>query len=178
MRFCLRIYRQKDIALDRYIVAIISMMRLLCSEKWRPSMHATLNYKNCHRPFSRISNMVSREIPAWFLWVLFCNTRFFLSILRLGLMTSHSSTLDVFYCSQFDCLIEVVETWSNADYYVPKLRRLRTRLMERGAAAFQPDPSHFNTLIQGDLYVQLSQLINLFSRPTNFLLIFRFQMDE
>lgn len=49
--------------------------------------------------------------------------------------------------------MEVVEKWPSADHYMPKLRRLRAFLMEKGAAAFQPNPSHFNTLIQGDLFV-------------------------
>lgn len=68
-------------------------------------------------------------------------------------MTRHTTTLDSFYCGQFDCMMEIIEKWPNADCYIPKLRCLRTRLMERGASAFQPDPNHFNTLIQGDLFV-------------------------
>lgn len=52
--------------------------------------------------------------------------------------------------------MEVVEKWPNAGDYMPKLRRLRTHLMGKGAAAFQPDPSHFNTLVQGDLYVSVA----------------------
>lgn len=63
--------------------------------------------------------------------------------------------------------MEVVEKWPNADYYMPKLRRVRTHLMERGAATFQPDPSHFNTLVQGDLYV-FSTLENQYALNINF----------
>lgn len=77
-------------------------------------------------------------------------------------MTCHTTTLDAFYCTQFDCMMEIVEKWPNADYYIPKLRRLRTHLMENGSAAFQPDPNHFNTLIQGDLFVQFFLLICFF----------------
>lgn len=80
---------------------------------------------------------------------------FFSLQILVGLMTRHNTELDTFYCTQLDCLMEIVEKWPNADYYIPKFRRLRPHLLEKGAATFQPDPNHFNTLIQGDLCVDL-----------------------
>lgn len=101
-----------------------------------------------------------------------------------GLMTRHSTGLDMYYNVQLDCLMEIVEKWPNADYYMPKLRRLRKVLMEKGAATFQPDPSHFNTLIQGDLFVSI--FCHFFSfvsfkmknKITVEFIYFFFQMDE
>lgn len=70
-----------------------------------------------------------------------------------GLMSRHTKTLDLFYESMLRVMTEVVTTWPEADYYVPKLRQLRANLMEKGAKAFAPDPDQFNTLIQGDMFV-------------------------
>lgn len=49
--------------------------------------------------------------------------------------------------------MEVLSEWSDGDYYVKKLKRVRKNLMEKGAKAFAPDPNHFNTLIHGDMWV-------------------------
>lgn len=60
---------------------------------------------------------------------------------------------DTFYLTQFDTMTEVVSTWPNAHYYLPKFRRLGNKLLERGFNTVNPDPNsnHFNTLIHGDL---------------------------
>lgn len=72
-------------------------------------------------------------------------------------MSRHTKVLDTFYLTQLDVLMEeVVSTWPDADYYMEKLRRVHNNLMELGAKAFEPDPSHFNTLIHGDMFVDFS----------------------
>lgn len=60
---------------------------------------------------------------------------------------------DDFYLSQFDAMIEAISAWPNADDYIPKLRRLRDNLLEKGRQTYNPDPNNFNTLIHGDLFV-------------------------
>lgn len=68
-------------------------------------------------------------------------------------MSRHTDAFDVFYLTQLDMMTEVLSEWSDGDYYIEKMKRVRTILMDRGANAFAPDPNHFNTLIHGDLYV-------------------------
>lgn len=74
--------------------------------------------------------------------------------LRVGLMSRHTESLDTFYLTQLDVLMElVVSSWPDAEYYLKKLRRVREHLMEFGAKAFEANPNHFNTLIHGDMFV-------------------------
>lgn len=81
----------------------------------------------------------------------------FLRNYSIGLMSRHTNVFDTFYLTQLDVLMEeVVSKWPDADYYLAKLRRVRDNLMELGAKAFEPDPSHFNTLIHGDMFVDFS----------------------
>lgn len=68
-------------------------------------------------------------------------------------MSQHSNVYDTFYLTQFDAMTEVISSWPNANHYVPKLRRLRSSLLERGSKAFDPNPNHFNTLNHGDMFV-------------------------
>lgn len=55
-------------------------------------------------------------------------------------------------------MTEAISAWPNADYYVPKLQRVRNNLMEKGCKAYDPDPKQFNTLIHGDLFVEFYSL--------------------
>lgn len=68
-------------------------------------------------------------------------------------MSHHTDVFNVFYLTQLDVMTEVLSEWSDGDYYIEKMKRVRTNLMEKGANAFAPNPNHFNTLIHGDLYV-------------------------
>lgn len=82
----------------------------------------------------------------------------------VGLMSRHTNSLDTFYLTQLDVLMEVVlPMWPNADYFMPKLRRVRNNLMANGAKAFDADPNHFNTLIHGDMFVYLCNFFNFLS---------------
>lgn len=67
-------------------------------------------------------------------------------------MSSEVGSLDGLYLTNLDALIEQIATWENYDYYVNKLRNLRSILIEKGHQAFSADPNHFNTLIHGDLW--------------------------
>lgn len=58
-----------------------------------------------------------------------------------------------FYLTHLDVIIEVVSTWQDGEQYMEKLKRLRSNLIEKGAKAFDPEPTHFNTMIHGDMFV-------------------------
>lgn len=70
-------------------------------------------------------------------------------------MSRHTNVYDTFYLTQFDAMTEAISTWPDASLYVPKLRRLRNSLLEKGLNTFDPNPKHFNTLIHGDLFVNV-----------------------
>lgn len=70
-------------------------------------------------------------------------------------MSRHTDVFDTFYITQLEVLMEVVSTWEDSSYYMEKLDRLRGTIMEKGAKAFSADPSHFNTMIHGDMFVFL-----------------------
>lgn len=76
-------------------------------------------------------------------------------------MTRHTDVFDTFYRTQLDVLMEVVALWPDGAYYIEKLRRTHSNLMERGSSAFDPDPNHFNTMIHGDMFVTFCRLIRL-----------------
>lgn len=73
---------------------------------------------------------------------------------KYGLMTRHSDANRKFYSTQFDAMVDAISRWPNANKYMPKLERLRSKVLEQGAKAFDPEPHHFNTLIHGDLCVK------------------------
>lgn len=86
---------------------------------------------------------------------IYSHPKIFIENVIAGLMSRHTNSLDTFYLTQFDVLMEVVSTWSDAEYYIPKLQHVRKHLMKKGAKAFEPDQNHFNTLIHGDMFVYL-----------------------
>lgn len=84
----------------------------------------------------------------------YCETNTFSETHSSGLMSRHTDVFDVFYLTQLDVVIEVLSEWPNGDYYIDKLKRVQENVMKKGARAFAPDASHFNTLIHGDLCVK------------------------
>lgn len=81
---------------------------------------------------------------------------------KFGLLSRHSSANDEFFLTQFDAMAEAISAWPNSSQYVPKLRRLRSKLLERICKAFDPEPHQFNTLIHGDLYVDFNLFVLLY----------------
>lgn len=63
------------------------------------------------------------------------------------------------YVTELDALIETVEGWKNFEYYAEKLRKLKPDLIEKGRRVFDPSPSHFNTLIHGDIWTNNIMLL-------------------
>lgn len=68
----------------------------------------------------------------------------------VGLITLKDTSMHNLFTTQLSVVIEVVSTWPDADKYVQKLQRLQGKLIEKGAAFFEPDPNEINTLIHGD----------------------------
>lgn len=66
-------------------------------------------------------------------------------------MSRHTDVFNKFYVTQLDVMMEVVSAWPDGEYYIKKLKRLRTNIMKRGSKAFDPEPNHFNTMIHGDM---------------------------
>lgn len=53
---------------------------------------------------------------------------------------------------QLDTLINLVSSWTGYEYYKDKLTKLRPKLIERCIELALASPTHFNTLIHGDIW--------------------------
>lgn len=69
------------------------------------------------------------------------------------MITRDSDLLNTFYLTQFDAVIEVISSWPDFAKYTEKFKSLRSDFMERGRKVFDPLPTHFNTLIHGDMWI-------------------------
>lgn len=70
----------------------------------------------------------------------------------LGLFNESSSWLTKFYEGQLDAVIDLVDSWPNYDYYVNKLKKLRSKLIKKCITDLVASPDHFNTLLHGDMW--------------------------
>lgn len=69
------------------------------------------------------------------------------------MVSRNSDALNTLYLTQFDALIEVIESWPEFSVYTAKLHRLRPHLVEKLRTVFDVNPNHFNTLIHGDMWI-------------------------
>lgn len=56
------------------------------------------------------------------------------------------------FLGRMDTLIDTVSNWPDFSYYLPKLKALRCRLMEKCIETVRPMPQHFNSIIHGDFW--------------------------
>lgn len=49
-------------------------------------------------------------------------------------------------------MVEVISEWPELMKYVEKLKKFRSRFIEKAIHTYKADPSHFNTLIHGDMW--------------------------
>lgn len=68
-------------------------------------------------------------------------------------MSRASDAFHNFYHLQLDALIDSLIAWPNSGHYVDKLRKLRTKNVEKGLQMFDANSDHFNTLNHGDFWL-------------------------
>lgn len=66
--------------------------------------------------------------------------------------TRGGPTLEKFYLTSFEAIINLISTWDNYAYYVEKLNKLKENLMDNVKLAFDVKPNQFHTLIHGDIW--------------------------
>lgn len=69
------------------------------------------------------------------------------------MVTRHTDSYNTFYTTGLEVVIEVVSKWADFTVYTEKLKNLRESLVEKARLTFDINADHFNTLIQGDMFV-------------------------
>lgn len=67
-----------------------------------------------------------------------------------GQFTSDSDAFSIMYLKMLDLLVELVSTWPNYEIIANKLRKFRSKFIEKGRQLFDPNDNQFNTLTHGD----------------------------
>lgn len=73
--------------------------------------------------------------------------------LFVGFMNRVESSLQFFYITNFDAFCELVASFPEFAHLNEKLAKLRSKFIEKTCATLDPDPSHFNTLAHGDMWM-------------------------
>ncbi|XP_037041987.1 uncharacterized protein LOC119078526 [Bradysia coprophila] len=69
-----------------------------------------------------------------------------------GIINQHVDGFLPHFKAQVSFVKEVVSNWPDFAKYLPKLDRLLSKFDEKARHAFQPNPTHFNTLVHGDMW--------------------------
>lgn len=87
--------------------------------------------------------------------------RFFIS----GLISRKSEIVNEMILTHYDIVIEIISTWPDFAQYTKKLNVMRNQFIEMAKNVCDVNPNEFNTLTQGDLWV--NNLLLKYNNATN-----------